>query len=65
MQELATLAFVEQRQIALTLEATGGNMTSAAKILGIDRRTLYRKVQVSQPLKSALKSGRGTKPTLP
>jgi two-component system response regulator HydG len=27
------------------LEATGGNQTQAAKVLGIDRRTLYRKLK--------------------
>lgn len=39
-----TLAQVERRQILRILEETGGNHVRAAEILGIDRRTLYRKL---------------------
>jgi two-component system response regulator HydG len=35
---------IEQRYIRKVLEVTGGNKTQAAKILGFDRRTLYRKM---------------------
>jgi two-component system response regulator AtoC len=39
-----TLAEVEERYIEEVLEAVQGNMSQATEILGIDRRTLYRKV---------------------
>jgi DNA-binding protein Fis len=32
--------------------ATGGNKTLAAKILGVDRRTLYRKDWAAKPPKA-------------
>jgi DNA-binding NtrC family response regulator len=41
--ELVSLEEVERRYIRRVLEATGGNKTMAARILGVDRRTLYRK----------------------
>src|SRR5262245_24214711 len=36
---------VERRHILRVLETTGGNMTAAAKRLGVDRGTLHRKLQ--------------------
>ena len=39
------MAEVEKRYIARVLQAVGGNKTSAARILGIDRTTLYKKLQ--------------------
>jgi len=39
-----TLADVEKAYIRQVLEATGGNKIQAAKILGLDRSTLYRKL---------------------
>jgi two-component system response regulator AtoC len=44
-EELVNLAEVEKRYIARVLGAVGGNKSSAAKILGIDRTTLYKKLQ--------------------
>lgn len=41
-EDLPTLDEVEKRYLSHVLEATGGNRTRAAEILGIDRRTLYR-----------------------
>ncbi len=41
---LATLADVEARHIRRVLDAVGGNRRQAAEILGIGRRTLYRKL---------------------
>lgn len=41
-----TLAEVERAHIQRVLEQTGGNVTKAAQILGIDRRTLQRKLRV-------------------
>jgi len=35
---------VERRQILKVLQETGGNKTKAAEILGIQRRTLYKKL---------------------
>ena len=42
--KLLTLKEVERRQILAGLEAAGGNKTVAAKLLGTDRKTLYRKM---------------------
>ena len=46
-RELAsdTLADTEAEQIRRVLAATGGNKSRAAKILGIERKTLYRKLE--------------------
>ncbi|HSP13265.1 MAG TPA: sigma-54-dependent Fis family transcriptional regulator [Thermoanaerobaculia bacterium] len=41
--ELMTLDELESRYIARVLAHTNGNMSAAAKILGVDRKTLYRK----------------------
>jgi|WetSurMetagenome_2_1015567.scaffolds.fasta_scaffold05134_2 two-component system, NtrC family, response regulator AtoC len=43
-----TLDEMENRYIKEVLDATGGNMSRAAEILGIDRRTLYRKLDKSE-----------------
>lgn len=40
-----TLADTEAEQIRRVLTATGGNKSKAAKILGIERKTLYRKLE--------------------
>jgi len=40
-----TLADTEAEQIRRVLSATGGNKSRAAKILGIERKTLYRKLE--------------------
>jgi DNA-binding NtrC family response regulator len=39
-----TLAEAEEDQIRKVLAATGGNKSTAARILGIERKTLYRKL---------------------
>jgi DNA-binding NtrC family response regulator len=36
---------VEKRYILRVLEAVGGNKTTAAQVLGLDRRTMYRKLE--------------------
>lgn len=41
----APLAEVERLHVLRTLEAVGGNQVKAAKMLGIDRRTLYSKLR--------------------
>ncbi len=43
--ELASLEEVERRYILRVLEAVGGNKSQAATILGLDRKTLYRKLE--------------------
>jgi DNA-binding NtrC family response regulator len=43
--ELITLSELERRYIHRVLKAAGGNKTQAARILGLDRRTLYRKLE--------------------
>jgi transcriptional regulator with PAS, ATPase and Fis domain len=40
-----TLAEAEEDQIRRVLSATGGNKSKAAQILGIERKTLYRKLE--------------------
>ena len=42
--ELVPLRTVEQRHIQRVLDAVGGNKAAAARILGIERKTLYRKL---------------------
>jgi two-component system response regulator HydG len=43
--DFAPLDEVERRYILRVLEAAGGNKTQAARILGLDRKTLYRKLE--------------------
>lgn len=43
--ELLPMEAVEARYIQHVLEAVGGNKSSAAKVLGFDRKTLYRKLR--------------------
>jgi two-component system response regulator HydG len=43
--ELVSMEEVERRYVARVLEATGGNKNQAARILGWDRKTLYRHIE--------------------
>ena len=43
--ELVPMEEVERRYILKVLEAVGGNKTLAARLLGFDRKTLYRKLE--------------------
>ena len=43
--ELVPLEEVERRYILRVVEATGGNKTLAARVLGLGRKTLYRKLE--------------------
>lgn len=44
-KSVETLADAEEEQIRRVLAATGGNKSKAAQILGIERKTLYRKLE--------------------
>ncbi len=44
LPELLTLEEIERRHVLRVLEACNGNRTDAAKMLGLDRKTLYRKL---------------------
>ena len=44
-EAVETLAEAEEEQIRRVLAATGGNKSRAAQILGIERKTLYRKLE--------------------
>ena len=44
-EHVLTLQELEKRYIGRVLNAVGGNKTRAAKLLGLDRRTLYRKLE--------------------
>ena len=57
--ELLTLEEMEKRYILQVLQATGGNKSLAAKALGLDRTTLWRKLerlQIEAP-KSKMRQG--------
>jgi DNA-binding NtrC family response regulator len=43
--ELPTLADTERRLVAAALRRSGGNKNEAARMLGIDRQRLYRKIE--------------------
>jgi two-component system response regulator HydG len=43
--DMVPLEEVRRRYIERVLEATGGNRTRAAQILGLDRKTLYHKLE--------------------
>ncbi len=44
--ELVSMEEIERRYITHVLEAVGGNQTHAARILGLDRKTIYRKMKM-------------------
>ena len=47
--ELVSLEEVERRYVLRVLEAVQGNKTKASQILGLDRKTLYRKLELYRP----------------
>jgi two-component system response regulator HydG len=51
--ELVSLAEVERRYVERVMDVVGGNKRRAAQVLGVDRATLYRKLE---------RLSRGTKP---
>jgi two-component system response regulator HydG len=44
-EEMPTLAEMERRYVERVLKVVSGNKTHAARVLGLDRRTLYRKLE--------------------
>jgi len=46
---LPPLDEVERRHILKVLKHVGGNRTQAAKVLGVDPKTLYNKLKVYSP----------------
>lgn len=50
--ELVPLEEIERRYIDHVLEAANHNRTQAARILGLDRKTLYRKLKLTQEQES-------------
>ncbi|MBA3452510.1 MAG: sigma-54-dependent Fis family transcriptional regulator [Deltaproteobacteria bacterium] len=45
--EMIPLTEMERRYVRQVLSSVGGNKTHAARVLGIDRRSLYRRLEVS------------------
>ncbi len=43
--ELVSMEEIERRYIAHVLDAVSGNQTQAARVLGLDRKTIYRKLK--------------------
>jgi DNA-binding NtrC family response regulator len=52
--ELVPLEEVERRYILRVLDAAGGNKSIAARILGLDRKTLYRRIDASARTRRSL-----------
>ena len=50
-----SLAELEKRHILRVLASTGGNKTRAARVLGIDTKTLYNKLKSYQVSETARK----------
>jgi two-component system, NtrC family, response regulator AtoC len=60
--ELASLEDVERRHVAAVLGHTGGNVSQSARILGIDRVTLYNKMRRWNLRRDGEEEGGGTGP---
>ncbi|MDG2207192.1 MAG: sigma-54 dependent transcriptional regulator, partial [Pirellulales bacterium] len=58
--EMVALEEIERRYIQHVLDAVGSNKTMAARILGLDRKTLYRKLRQYQ---SSQEAETGNQPT--
>jgi two-component system response regulator HydG len=61
--EVVSLQELERRYIERVLKLVGDNKSRAAQILGVDRRTLYRKLERFEEEKKA--NGSIPRPTLP
>jgi DNA-binding NtrC family response regulator len=58
-EQRMTLRELEERYIDQILRSTGGNKVQAAKLLGIDRKTLYRRAERSEREHGAAASAAG------
>ena len=58
--KVLTLEELERRHVERVLSAVGGNKAAAARLLGIERKTLYRKFEQWQRVDGS--SSRKTKP---
>jgi two-component system response regulator HydG len=64
--ELISLDEMAHRYVRQVLSAVGGNKTHAARVLGIDRRSLYRRLDSKNKQQQQGKpSGRSDAPTRP
>jgi len=54
--ELITMEELERRYVRQVLGAVGGNKTQAARILGMDRRSLYRRLEERDEARCVLRS---------
>lgn len=61
---LPTLAAVEIAHIRAVLEQTGGNIIGSARILGIDRKTLYRRLRAFPGLLDTVRHYQETPPSV-
>jgi len=59
-EELLTLEELERRYIVRVLETTAGNKTQAARILGVDRKTLFRKLKKESEADETTADGEGS-----
>jgi DNA-binding NtrC family response regulator len=59
-----TLKSIEEEAIRYALQHSGGSMTRAARILGIGRSTLYRKVGEMERLPQISRANQTTRPTM-
>ena len=55
--ELVPMEEIERRYLLRVLEAVGGNKAAAARILGIERKTLYRKIERYEEEAASKKDG--------
>jgi two-component system response regulator HydG len=63
--ELISLAEMERRYVRQVLNAVDGNKTRAAQILGIDRRSVYRRLEGLQQAEAAAAAQQAAPPTTP
>lgn len=64
MSALPTLADVEIAHIRSVLTHTGGNVIQSAVILGIDRKTLYRRLKAFPGLLETVRHYQETPPSV-
>ena len=57
-RSLPTLSEVEQEHILKVLEATGGNRSQAARVLGISRQSLIERIKRIAAARGTLEVGR-------